>query len=137
MVVFIIFNNQHSTHDLILVLAVDYSLRNILAEMAYVPLSFEARFKGKEIIAVFANRFGKSGMALILSGLHFSSGGGVGLSGLTLFATLGWLTSAVSLSKLILSKEEAEQLVSEQNSSSNNEENISNGDADDEHRKEQ
>ena len=61
-----------------------------------------------------------------------------GLSGLTLFAILGWLTlSAVSLSKLILSKEEAEQLVSEQNSSSNNEENISNGDADDEHRKEQ
>lgn len=93
----------------------DYSLRNILAEMAYLPLSFEARFKGKEIIAVFANRFGKSGMALILSGLHFSSGGSVGLSGLSLFVTLGWLTSAVSLSKLIPSKEEAERLVAERN----------------------
>eukprot|EP00579_Thalassiosira_antarctica_P023280 CAMPEP_0201989418 /NCGR_PEP_ID=MMETSP0904-20121228/92846_1 /ASSEMBLY_ACC=CAM_ASM_000553 /TAXON_ID=420261 /ORGANISM="Thalassiosira antarctica, Strain CCMP982" /LENGTH=491 /DNA_ID=CAMNT_0048543643 /DNA_START=470 /DNA_END=1945 /DNA_ORIENTATION=- len=113
----------------------DYSLRNILAEMAYVPLSFEARFKGKEIIAVFANRFGKSGMALILSGLHFSSGGGVGLSGLTLFATLGWLTSAVNLSKLIPSKEEAERLVAERNSASNNEENVSNGDADEEPKK--
>eukprot|EP00584_Thalassiosira_punctigera_P026219 CAMPEP_0172579962 /NCGR_PEP_ID=MMETSP1067-20121228/139515_1 /TAXON_ID=265564 ORGANISM="Thalassiosira punctigera, Strain Tpunct2005C2" /NCGR_SAMPLE_ID=MMETSP1067 /ASSEMBLY_ACC=CAM_ASM_000444 /LENGTH=527 /DNA_ID=CAMNT_0013372693 /DNA_START=127 /DNA_END=1707 /DNA_ORIENTATION=- len=89
----------------------DYSLRGVLAEMAYVPLSFESRFKGKEIIAVFANRFGKSGMAFILSGLHFAGGGGAGLSGLTLFVTLGWLTSAVSLSKLIPSKSEAERLV--------------------------
>ena len=100
----------------------DYSLRNILAEMAYVPLDFEARFKGKEIIAVFANRFGKSGMALILSGLHFTSGGTVGLAGLSLFATLGWLTSAVSLSKLIPTKEEAERAVAERNKASEREE---------------
>jgi len=93
----------------------DYSLRNVLAEMSYVPLSFEARFKGKEIIAVFANRFGKSGMALILSGLHFSSGGSVGLSGVSLFLTLGWLASAVGLSELIPSKDEAERLVAERN----------------------
>ena len=91
----------------------DYSLRNILAEMAYVPLSFEARFKGKEIIAVFANRFGKSGMALILSGLHFSSGGSIGLSGLTLAVTLGWFSSVVGLSKLIPTKVEADRLVEE------------------------
>lgn len=104
----------------------DYSLRNILAEMAYVPLSFEARFKGKEIIAVFANRFGKSGMALILSGLHFSSGGSVGLSGLTLAVTFGWLTSAVSLSKLIPRKEEAERSVAERNKS-DDENTVSNG----------
>jgi len=89
----------------------DYSLRNILAEMAYVPLSFDARFKGKEIIAVFANRFGKSGMALILSALHFSSGGSIGLSGLTLAVTLGWFSSVVGLSKLIPTKDEAERLV--------------------------
>ena len=89
----------------------DYSLRNILAEMAYVPLSFEARFKGKEIIAVFANRFGKSGMALILSGLHFSSGGSIGLSGLTLAVTLGWFSSVVGLSKMIPTRKEAEQVV--------------------------
>eukprot|EP00571_Detonula_confervacea_P013504 CAMPEP_0172307622 /NCGR_PEP_ID=MMETSP1058-20130122/8442_1 /TAXON_ID=83371 /ORGANISM="Detonula confervacea, Strain CCMP 353" /LENGTH=513 /DNA_ID=CAMNT_0013019839 /DNA_START=142 /DNA_END=1683 /DNA_ORIENTATION=+ len=105
----------------------DYSLRNILAEMAYVPLSFEARFKGKEIIAVFANRFGKSGMALILSGLHFSSGGSVGLSGMTLFVTLGWLTSAVSLSKLIPRKEEAERLVAERNKLDDDEKTTING----------
>ena len=93
----------------------DYGLRNILAEMAYVPLSFDARFKGKEIIAVFANRFGKSGMALILSGLHFSSGGSIGLQGLTLAVTLGWFSSVISLSKLIPTKEEAEILVLRRN----------------------
>jgi len=95
----------------------DYSLRNILAEMAYMPLSFDARFKGKEIVAVFANRFGKSGMALILSGLHFSSGGRGGLSGMTLAATLAWLSSVVCLSNLIPSKAEAERLVAERNGS--------------------
>lgn len=66
----------------------DYSLRNILAEMAYLPLLFEARFKGKKIIAVFANRFRKSGMALIFSGLHFSTGGSVGLVGMVLAVKL-------------------------------------------------
>jgi hypothetical protein len=95
----------------------DYSLRNILAEIAYMPLSFDARFKGKEIVAVFANRLGKSGMALILSGLHFSSGGRVGLSGMTLAVTLAWLTSVVCLSNLIPSKVEAERLVAERNRS--------------------
>ena len=92
-----------------------YSLRGILAEMAYMPLSFDARFRGKEIVAVFANRMGKSGMALVLSGLQFSSGGRLGLSGLTLFATLGWLSSVVCLSNLIPSKAEAELLVAQRN----------------------
>ncbi|KAL3789444.1 hypothetical protein ACHAW5_009688 [Stephanodiscus triporus] len=98
---------------------IDYSLRNVLAEMAYMPLSFDARFKGKEIVAVFANRFGKSGMALILSGLHFSSGGRIGLSGMALFVTVGWLSSVVCLSNLIPSKKEAERLVAERNRSGN------------------
>merc|ERR1712087_809675 len=90
----------------------DYSLRNILVEMSYVPLSFESRFKGKEIIAVFANRFGKSGMALVLSALHFSSGG-AGLSILSFLVTCGWLLSTLSLSSLIPSKAKAERLVAE------------------------
>ena len=92
----------------------DYSLRNVLAELIYVPLDFESRYVGKEIIAVFANRFGKSGMALILSGLNFIRGGnGGGLSGLALAASLGWWGSALSLSSLIPSKQEAERLVAE------------------------
>jgi ATP/ADP translocase len=79
---------------------VDYSMRNVLAEMAYVPLPFEARFKGKEAIAVFANRFGKSGMALILSGLHFSGIGNEWIPGITLLVTLGWFSSVIGLSNL-------------------------------------
>ena len=99
----------------------DYSLRNILAEMAYLPLSFDARYKGKEIILVIANRFGKSGMALILSGLQFASGGSVGLSGLTLAMTLGWTSSTLGLSRLIPTKQEAEILVAERNKLGNGE----------------
>lgn len=93
----------------------DYSLRNVLAELVYVPLDFESRYVGKEIIAVFANRFGKSGMALILSGLNFIRGGssGGGLSGLALAVSFGWWGSALSLSTLIPSKKEAERLVAE------------------------
>jgi len=93
----------------------DYSLRNVLAELVYVPLDFESRYVGKEIIAVFANRFGKSGMALVLSGLNFIRGGsgGGGLSGLALAVSLGWWGSALSLSSLIPSKQEAERLVAE------------------------
>jgi ATP/ADP translocase len=92
----------------------DYSLRNVLAELVYVPLDFESRYVGKEIIAVFANRFGKSGMALILSGLNFIRGGsGGGLSGLALAVSLGWWASALSLSSLIPSKQEAERLVAQ------------------------
>lgn len=92
----------------------DYSLRNILAELVYVPLDFESRYVGKEIIAVFGNRFGKSGMALILSGLNFIRGGsGGGLSGLALAISFGWWGSALSLSSLVPSKQEAEQLVAE------------------------
>ncbi|KAL7469931.1 hypothetical protein ACHAXS_010173 [Conticribra weissflogii] len=104
----------------------DYSLRNVLAELVYVPLDFESRFVGKEVIAVFANRFGKSGMALILSGWQFlrrgigigagsaavngGSGGG-GLLGIALMASLGWWGSALRLSSLVLGKEEAERVV--------------------------
>ncbi|KAK1748059.1 ADP/ATP carrier protein [Skeletonema marinoi] len=93
----------------------DYSLRNVLAELVYVPLDFESRYVGKEIIAVFANRFGKSGMALILSGLNFIRGGssGGGLSGLALAISFGWWGSALSLSSLIPSKQEAERMVAE------------------------
>lgn len=93
----------------------DYSLRNVLAELVYVPLDFESRFVGKEVIAVFANRFGKSGMALLLSGLQFvrGSGGGGGLSGIALVASLSWWASAVRLSSLVLAKEEAELVVAE------------------------
>lgn len=93
----------------------DYSLRGVLAEMAYLPLSFDARFKGKEIVAVFANRFGKSGMAFVLSFVQFAAGGSAGLSGLTLLVTSGWLASAWRIANEIPDKAEASRLVAERN----------------------
>ncbi|KAL7486833.1 hypothetical protein ACHAW6_012435 [Cyclotella cf. meneghiniana] len=93
----------------------DYSLRNILAELVYVPLDFESRYMGKEIIAVFANRFGKSGMAVILSGLQFLLGRNVGegglLTGMTFFVSLAWWVSCLSLSSRLMSRDEAERAV--------------------------
>lgn len=45
----------------------DYSFRGVATEMVYVPLDFESRYLGKEIIGVFANRLGKSVISFILS----------------------------------------------------------------------
>ncbi|VEU34715.1 unnamed protein product [Pseudo-nitzschia multistriata] len=47
----------------------DYSIRGVATELAYQPLDFDARYLGKEVIGVFANRFGKSGTSMILSAL--------------------------------------------------------------------
>ncbi len=47
----------------------DYSIRGIATELVYQPLDFDARYLGKEVIGVFANRFGKSGTSMILSAL--------------------------------------------------------------------
>ncbi|GKY91913.1 hypothetical protein MPSEU_000162900 [Mayamaea pseudoterrestris] len=45
----------------------EYSLRHSMIESVYVLLDYESRFVGKEIIAMFANRFGKSLVALVLT----------------------------------------------------------------------
>jgi len=93
----------------------DYSLRNVVNEMVYQPMDFESRYLGKEIIGVFANRFGKSGMSMILSLLTPL---GLGTSQLSRFAvgvgTL-WTTSSVVLSRLTISNAEAERMVQERN----------------------
>mmetsp|Transcript_8182 Transcript_8182/g.11798 ORF Transcript_8182/g.11798 Transcript_8182/m.11798 type:complete len:554 (-) Transcript_8182:296-1957(-) len=91
----------------------DYSVRNVVNEMVYVPLDFESRYLGKEVIGVFGNRFGKSGMSLILSGLSYIFGnfGIQELSRLTTVASLSWMTCSVWLSNLIPKREEAEEAV--------------------------
>ena len=96
-------------------IAMDYSLRNVLAELVYVPLDFDSRYMGKEIIAVFANRFGKSGMAVILSGLQFMLGKNSDncklLIGMALVVSMGWWASCISLSSRLLNQEDAERAV--------------------------
>ena len=51
----------------VLMKTLEYSLRHSMIESVYVSLDQESRFVGKEIIAMFANRFGKSLVALVLT----------------------------------------------------------------------
>ena len=69
----------------------------------YVPLDFDSRFLGKEIIGVFANRFGKSGISIILS-MITSFYGDLDVSQLSLLTTAAstvWLTCSVRVSYLV------------------------------------
>lgn len=89
----------------------EFSVRRMLDEMVYVPLDFESRYVGKEIIGVFGYRFGKSGMSLALSGLSsiFGNFGLQQLSCLTTGASLLWLNFAWRLSNLLPTRLEAEE----------------------------
>lgn len=93
----------------------EFSIRRMLDEMVYVPLDFESRFLGKEIISVFGYRFGKSGMSLALSGLTsmFGDFGLQQLSFLTGGASGIWLLAAWNVSNLVLTRAEAESLYQE------------------------
>ncbi|MEY4632104.1 MAG: nucleotide transporter 5 [Pseudomonadota bacterium] len=46
----------------------DYSLFRATKEILYIPLSFDARYRSKELIDVFGYRFGKGGAALAVTG---------------------------------------------------------------------
>lgn len=91
----------------------DYSLRNVVNEMVYQPLDFESRYLGKEVIGVFANRFGKSGMSLILSLLAPLGVGVAQLSQLAVAVGSIWATSSIWLSQRVVTNIEAERLVQE------------------------
>jgi len=70
---------------------------------------------GKEVIGVFANRFGKSGMSLILSLVtaKFSGVGVPELSKLSVVVATMWASSSLRLSKTVVSNREAEEKVNE------------------------
>ena len=93
----------------------EYSARRMLDEMVYVPLDFESRYLGKEVIGVFGYRLGKSSMSLVLSGLTavFGSIGLQPLSIVTSGTSIAWFVSALRLSRLIPTKEQAEQVYKE------------------------
>jgi ATP/ADP translocase len=89
----------------------EFSVRRMLDEMVYVPLDYESRFLGKEVIGVLGYRFGKSAASLTLSGLT-SLFGAVGLrelSYLTTGAAGVWLGAAWRLSNLVPTREQAEE----------------------------
>jgi ATP/ADP translocase len=70
---------------------------------------------GKEIIGVFANRFGKSGMSLILSIItaQFAGVGVPQLSQLSVFVATMWTSCSFWLSHNVVSNKEAEEKVKE------------------------
>ena len=89
----------------------EFSFRRMLDEMVYVPLDFDSRFLGKEIISVFGYRFGKSGMSLALSGATalFGNFEIKELTYLTWGSTLLWLKAAWNVSNLVLTKDQAKE----------------------------
>lgn len=96
--------------SLLVMKVLEYSARRMLDEMVYVPLDFESRFVGKEVIGVFGYRFGKSLMSLSLSGLT-SCFGNFSLRQLSMFcqlAGIGWAKSAWDLSALVPTRKEAQ-----------------------------
>lgn len=48
----------------------DYSLFRAAKELLYIPLSFDARYRAKELIDVLGYRLGKGGMSLVIVGLQ-------------------------------------------------------------------
>ena len=82
-----------------------------MLHQVYVPLDYESRYVGKEVIGVFGYRFGKSGMSLALSALtsFFGHFGLQQLSQLTVLAAMGWFTAAYRLSNIVPTKAEAEE----------------------------
>lgn len=47
--------------------SIDYSIFRTAKEILYIPLSFDIRFRAKEIIDVFGYRFGKAGTSLFIT----------------------------------------------------------------------
>ena len=98
----------------------DYSLRNVVNEMVYQPLDFESRYVGKEVIGVFANRFGKSGMSMIVS-IMTAQFPGIGVAQLSQFSVLVasfWTSCSIWLSRNVVSNIEAERRVQERQQNS-------------------
>jgi len=96
----------------------DYSLRNVVNEMVYQPLDFESRYVGKEVIGVFANRFGKSGMSLLLS--LWTVATVTQLSHCSVAVGALWSCCSFWLSRNVVSNEEAEERVAEERNNNNN-----------------
>ena len=73
--------------------AIDYSLFRAAKEILYIPLSFDARYRSKELIDVFGYRFGKGGASLAVTvaaaqGVVFTAGR---YAALALSAVFFWL----------------------------------------------
>jgi ATP/ADP translocase len=77
----------------------------------YVPLDYESRYLGKEVIGVFGYRFGKSAMSLALSAFTSCKGNLTvqQLSQLTAIVAICWFVCTWRLSNVVPTKAEAEE----------------------------
>ena len=105
---------------LLVMKVLEYSARRMLDEMVFVPLDFESRFVGKEVIGVFGYRFGKSIMSLSLSGLTalFGNFGIQEYSIISALVNLGWFKVSWDLSNYVPTRKEAEEAYQQQNKKS-------------------
>lgn len=105
--------------SLLVMKAIEYSARRMLDEMVFVPLDFESRYVGKEVIGIFGYRFGKSIMSLMLSGITsvFGNLAIQPLSILTNGVSFVWLATAWRLSNLVPTRKEAEDSYQSQKAS--------------------
>jgi hypothetical protein len=96
--------------SLLVMKVLEYSVRRMLDEMVYVPLDFESRFVGKEIIGVFGYRLGKSLMSLSLA-VMTTAFGNFNLQQLSIFSNVAavvWAKTAWNLSNLVPTRAEAQ-----------------------------
>jgi ATP/ADP translocase len=95
--------------SLLVMKVLEYSARRMLDEMVYVPLDYESRFVGKEIIGVFGYRFGKSLISLSMSVLT-SMFGQFDLHALSILSDItafAWAKAAWDLSSLVPTRRQA------------------------------
>lgn len=81
--------------------AIDYSTFRAAKEILYIPLSFDARYRAKEVIDVFGYRFGKGGASLAITGLK-TAGVAVSQAGFAvgaLAAAALWAVLAIPLTR--------------------------------------
>lgn len=80
--------------------AFDYSVFRAAKEVLYVPLSFDERYRAKEVIDVFGYRSGKGGTSIVITGLQRL---GVTMSdfylGMAFFAVTAWLALIFPLTR--------------------------------------
>lgn len=79
----------------------DYSIFRAAKELLYIPLSFDSRYRAKQLIDVFGYRFGKGGMSLIV-GILQKSGQAIATPALALIAAgaaVCWATLAIPLTR--------------------------------------